>query len=65
MVAKNAAPGGAGYPDLARPSGRLCPALTSPGTAPVMRHPVTRHVERPAMLARGGDVVLLSALLRL
>jgi len=33
--------------------GRLCPARTSSGTAPVMRDPVTRHVECPAMLARG------------
>jgi len=40
-------------PVQARSGGRLCPARTSSGTAPVMRDPVTRHVECPAMLARG------------
>ncbi len=39
--------------------GRLCPARTSSGTAPVMRDPVTRHVECPAMLAAGGNAALL------
>jgi len=38
-------------PVQARSGGRLCPARTSSGTAPVMRDPATRHVECPAKLA--------------
>jgi hypothetical protein len=49
------------WPHYVRDDGRsrLCPARTSSGMAPVMRDPVTRHVECPAMLARGGDAALL------
>jgi hypothetical protein len=39
-------------PVQARSGGRLCPARASSGGAPVMRDPVTRHVQCPAMLAR-------------
>jgi hypothetical protein len=40
--------------------------ITSSGTAPVMRDPVARHVECPAMLARGWRRgAAASALLRL